>query len=216
MGDALGGPGGAAGKEHVGDIVLVARAGPDRRQPGPVDEFHRHDGPAGECPGDIERLLAAQNDDLQGGRQLACDLDELAQLLGVDEQQPRRGVAQEIEQLLRLVEIGYHGRDGAGANRAEPHGDVVEAVGTEQQDAVFRRDADRGQPGRHIGNALGERPIARRLAVHDNGGLVRDRRVQMAVEQQRGGRNLVRHVRIDPRPPVGAIDLLVISGRRTL
>jgi len=55
----------------------MAQTRRDRGQAGPVDEFDRHDGPASESPGDIERMFAAQDDDLQGGRQLAFDFHEL-------------------------------------------------------------------------------------------------------------------------------------------
>src|ERR1700719_3107874 len=81
------------------------------------------------------RRLGSDDDGLQRGRQLFGNFLKLAELFGIDETEPRGGIAKKIEKLACPIEIGYHRRNDADADGAEPHCHIVEAVGAEQQDA---------------------------------------------------------------------------------
>ncbi len=217
MSDPLGGAGGAAGEEHVGHVIGMAWAGGDGGR-GLEESGERHHRPARKSRGSgvaahDARCVAAHDDRLQRSRQRRRDLGELRPLLGVDEQETGRGVADEVEQVRRLVEVGHDGRHGADAHCTEPDGHVVEAVGPEQQDAVLGPGADGGEPGRHIGDPLRQRAVADRQIIDDEGRLVLDRRAEVPLEEQDGRLDAVRHHRVHEGAPVGGIDLVVAGGR---
>src|SRR5262252_10795427 len=107
VGDALGGAGGAAGKEHIRNVVAMARAHRDSGCARVTDCHEMQRLPARECcEGDGGRL-ATDDDGLERCRQFVGNLRKLTQLLGVDETESRRGIAKEIEEFMRLVEVRY-------------------------------------------------------------------------------------------------------------
>jgi len=130
-------------------------------------------------------------------------LSDFRGLLAVDEQKPHRGVGQEVEQLVRLVEVRNHDGHCAEMNRAEPGCDIVEAVGAKQQQAGLRGEAQRSKRAGISFDQPGEIAIADRLTVGDDGGLGFGRRAEVAADQHIDGIDPVRNFGVAPCAPVG-------------